>query len=710
MVGVEQWAEIRRMRFVKGLPQREIHRRTGLHRDTIRRAIESDVAPVYRRDTTGSKLDAFKPEIHRLLKDDPKLPGVRVRELLEPLGCAAGKTVVDDYLREVRPLFASPPRTFQRTVYRPGELCQFDVWQPRAEVPVGHGQTRPGWVVVARLGYSRAGAGVLIFSEQTEDLLAGIAGCTERLGALPAELVWDRQVGIHGHGGRPSEVFAAFCEQLKVAWRFCEPADPQAKGAVERLRGYAKTNFEPGRVFANELDFQGQLDGWFAKVNARTHKTLRARPVDRLAQEHEVMRPLPEQMPDTAKRLVTRVPPDPHLRLDTNDYSLDPGLVGRRVEVILGQREVAAIAVDTGEIACRHTRSFAKHRTITALEHARALRDGPASAETPVEVRPLARYDALTHERPDDRAGASVPGVQGAGGREGIAQALRPGPRGGVDLRAFGRDVVEDRDRLAGEPRRPIPHQGREVPRAQDARGVRLRVPDIACKPRHRPAPRPAGLPRGQGERRPARTARHRQDAHLAISFRHQGLPRRPARRSSRPPPNGSRCSPTLNARAASTQSSTGLQRIPLLIVDEVGYIPFDPQRREPDVHARLAPLLTRVDDRHQQQAVQRLGRDLRRRSHRRRHDRPLSPPRRTSSPSKATATGSKTETSTDEPPPTETRAVSAVPAHPTGSPPRRPPRRPKGGQFSSGANPAEVAHFSNRRNWHGFQPALTPA
>ena len=97
--------------------------------------------------------------------------------------------------------------------------------------------------------------------------------------------MWDRQAGIHGHGGRPSDAFAAFCGQLKVAWRFCEPADPQAKGAVERLQGYAETNFEPGRRFANELDFQDQLDTWFAQVNARTHKTLRARPIDRLEQE-----------------------------------------------------------------------------------------------------------------------------------------------------------------------------------------------------------------------------------------------------------------------------------------------------------------------------------------------------------------------------------------------------------------------------------------
>jgi transposase len=395
VVDVEQWAELRREHFVAGKSIKRLVRETGLSKNTIRRALRSETPPRYQRASRAGVLEAFKPEIHRLLADDPRLPGVRVRELLEPLGCTAGKTVVDDYLREVRPLFARPARTFQRTMYRPGEVCQFDVWQPRELIPVGHGQTRQGWVVVACLGYSRAGAGMLVFSKETEDLLAGISGCLSRLGALPTELVWDRQAGIHGHGGRPTDAFAAFCGQLRVAWRFCEPADPQAKGAVERLQGYAETNFEPGRRFANELDFQDQLDGWFLKVNARTHKTLRARPVDRLVQEHQAMRPLPPGMPDTSRRWVTRVPPDPHVRVDTNDYSLDPALVGRRVEVRVDQQHVIAGALDTGEVACRHARVFAKHRTITALEHARALKAGRRSEEAVVEVRPLARYDAL---------------------------------------------------------------------------------------------------------------------------------------------------------------------------------------------------------------------------------------------------------------------------------------------------------------------------
>ena len=133
-------------------------------------------------------------------------------------------------------------------------------------------------------------------------------------------------------------------------------------------------SFEPGRCFANELDCQLQLNCWFDdRANARMHKTLRACPIDRLIEERAVMASLPAP-PDVDRRWVLRVPPDPYLRFDTCDYSLDPGLVGRRVDVRVNEREITAVALDSGEIACRHARSFAKHRTITALEHARMLK------------------------------------------------------------------------------------------------------------------------------------------------------------------------------------------------------------------------------------------------------------------------------------------------------------------------------------------------
>ena len=109
------------------------------------------------------------------------------------------------------------------------------------------------------------------------------------------------------------------------------------------------------------------------------------------------MVPLPAAPPDVDRRWALRVAPDPYLRFDTCDYSLDPAFVGRRIEARISEREVLAVALDTGELVCRHERSFARHRTICALEHARALRfrADAQQAEPAVEIRPLDRYDRL---------------------------------------------------------------------------------------------------------------------------------------------------------------------------------------------------------------------------------------------------------------------------------------------------------------------------
>jgi transposase len=397
MVGVERWAEIRRAHFVEGIGIRALARRTGLDRKTIRRALRADAPPRYRRGPVASKLDPHKEQIHELLRAEPQMPATRIRELIAESGYAGGRTILDVYLREVRPLFAPAPRTFQRTLYRPGEICQFDLWEPGRPIPVGHGQERRGYVVVACLGYSRVGAGALIFSKRAEDILWGVARCLWRLGGLPGMLVWDREGALHAGGGHASAAFAAFCGRLRIGWYRCEAADPQAKGVVERLQGYMETSFEPGRRFANELDFQHQLDAWFdLRANLRVHRALRCRPADRLGEDLQAMRPLPAEPPDLDPRIVVRVPADPHLRVDTNDYSLDPALVGRRVEVRIGQRQITAVALNEGRVACAHARSYARHRTIIDPAHARMLGRGRAArAEPEVELRPLARYDAL---------------------------------------------------------------------------------------------------------------------------------------------------------------------------------------------------------------------------------------------------------------------------------------------------------------------------
>jgi DNA replication protein DnaC len=71
------------------------------------------------------------------------------------------------------------------------------------------------------------------------------------------------------------------------------------------------------------------------------------------------------------------------------------------------------------------------------------------------------------------------------------------------------------------------------------------------------------------------------------------------------------------------------LRRSPLLVCDEVGYVPFAPEAAALFFALSGLSLRARQPDRQLQQAVQRLGRDLRRRRGGRRHGRPVGPPRR---------------------------------------------------------------------------------
>ena len=193
MVGVEQWAEVRRLVLVERL--RSVRsRRTGLARDDGREGGGGETPPRYSRVVAGSKLDPFRDWICEQLREDPRIQSQRLREMAGELGYEGGKTIFDDYVREVRPRFLVR-RTFQRTVYRPGELVQCDLWEPRQLIPVGHGQTRRGWVVTAELCWSRVIAGALIFSKEAPDILWGLGRCLSRIGALPEKLVWDREVG-----------------------------------------------------------------------------------------------------------------------------------------------------------------------------------------------------------------------------------------------------------------------------------------------------------------------------------------------------------------------------------------------------------------------------------------------------------------------------------------------------------------------------------
>ncbi|GEC10253.1 hypothetical protein SSP24_79080 [Streptomyces spinoverrucosus] len=113
----------------------------------------------------------------------------------------------------------------------------------------------------------------------------------------------------------------------------CRPGDPEAKGLVERANGYLETSFLPGRIFASPTDFNIQLADWLVKANRRIHRTLQARPADRIETDKARMLPLPPVDPPGWWRTSLRLPRDHYVRVDTNDYSVHPLAIGRRIEV-----------------------------------------------------------------------------------------------------------------------------------------------------------------------------------------------------------------------------------------------------------------------------------------------------------------------------------------------------------------------------------------
>lgn len=148
MIDVEMWAQVRLLSQVKGLSQREIARRTGLNRRTVKRALELDRPPTYGpRAKRSSKLDPYRSAVEELLAEDHSLSAVRIFEEIEALGYDGGMSILRAWLREIRPRFAPLERTHQKTVYRPGELAQIDLVGLRAPVPVGYGQLRRGYLV-----------------------------------------------------------------------------------------------------------------------------------------------------------------------------------------------------------------------------------------------------------------------------------------------------------------------------------------------------------------------------------------------------------------------------------------------------------------------------------------------------------------------------------------------------------------------------------
>ena len=400
MVGVEQWAEIRRLHCVErlldagdqpadGVASRDDPR--GRWRRRRRRGMRGR-----RRGRSSIRSGSGSASSCGRIRRSSRSGCGRWRASWAMTG---GKSIFDDYVREVRPRFLVR-RTFQRTIYRPGELVQCDLWEPRELIPVGHGQTRRGYVVTAELCWSRVIAG-------DAGLLQGGAGHPLGPGPLPVggsgrcRRSWSGTARARSPAAaaRPTRS-PAFCGQLGVGWVILDAGDRAGQGRCSSARtgSCARTSSRAGGSRTSSTSSCSSTAGATRSTSGCTARSAPSRPSGWSRSASGCGR-CPRGCPTVDRRLVMRVPQQPY-RAGRSQRLLDrPARSPAAASSCASRRrEVTAVVLDTGELACRHRRVFAGGLTITdpahqtELERQRARRrQRPRGRGRDPAARPLRR-------------------------------------------------------------------------------------------------------------------------------------------------------------------------------------------------------------------------------------------------------------------------------------------------------------------------------
>lgn len=400
---MEDWAEIRRLHRSEGLPIKVIARQLGIGRNTVRRALRAEGPPDRSRAPRGSLVDEFEPQIRELLSLWPTMPATVIAQRI---GWPYSLTTLKDRLREIRPEFQGVDPA-DRVSYEPGKIAQCDLWFPDVRVPVGPGQDRVLPVLVMVLGFSRLISAVMLPSRQGGDLLAGMWQVIEGWGRVPKSLVWDREAAIGGTG-KPTTEVAGFAGTLATRIVLAPARDPEFKGIVERANQYLETSFLPGRMFTSPADFNAQVTEWLAQTaNRRLVRATGTRPAEAFTTDFQAMTLLPPMAPTTGLRTRVRLGRDYYVRVDGNDYSIDPRVIGKFVDITATPTTVTATC--DGNRVAFHRRSWAKHSNVTDPQHVQAAQllraryqeigRQQSSRQHPdghrVALRALPDYDAL---------------------------------------------------------------------------------------------------------------------------------------------------------------------------------------------------------------------------------------------------------------------------------------------------------------------------
>jgi transposase len=263
--------------------------------------------------------------------------------------------------------YAGSARNFRRLVAAQKQLWRRDhhrgrrpaVWSPGEHLVIDWGAEGGLHVFCAVLAWSRVRFVRFAADERSGTTLALLAECFEVLGGVPGTVLADRMGCLKG--GVVANVVVPAPEYLRFAAHngfrpdFCQAADPESKGIVENLVGYAKSDLMvPQAPFGDFAAANEAAAAWCAEVNGVMHSEICAVPAERLMTERELLAPLPSLRASIGKMVTRKVDRLGCVRFGSARYSVPVRLIGSQVQLRLDDGRLLAVVAATGEIVAEH--------------------------------------------------------------------------------------------------------------------------------------------------------------------------------------------------------------------------------------------------------------------------------------------------------------------------------------------------------------------
>ena len=263
--------------------------------------------------------------------------------------------------------YAGSDRNFRRLVAAQKALWRREhhrgrrpaVWSPGEHLVIDWGTLGGLHVFCAVLAWSRLRFVRFARDERAETTLAMLAECFEVLGGVPGKVLADRmgclKGGVVANVVVPTAAYVRFASHYGFRPDFCEAADPESKGIVENLVGYAKADLMVPRVpFGDLAAANAAAAAWCAEVNGAAHSEICAVPAERLVIERELLAPLPSLRASVGKMVTRKVDRLSCVRFASARYSVPVRLIGAQVQLRTDDGRLLAVVAATGEVVAEH--------------------------------------------------------------------------------------------------------------------------------------------------------------------------------------------------------------------------------------------------------------------------------------------------------------------------------------------------------------------